>query len=51
MRTGQSGLTLQAILQGETIVGHGVVISGNPDGSGRRVIAELVVVLPKPGTP
>jgi hypothetical protein len=51
VRLGDSGLTLQDILQGETVIGHAVVISGNPDPQNpRRVIAEIVVVQPKPAT-
>ena len=49
IRLGESGLTREGVLRGETAIGHGVVISGNPGGAvGRRVIAEVVVLLPNP---
>ena len=52
IRLGQSGLTRDSILRGETAIGHGVVISGNAGGPvGRRLIAEVVTLLPKPERP
>ena len=49
IRLGESGLTREAILRGETAIGHGVVISGNPGGAaGRRIVAEVLTLLPKP---
>ena len=49
IRLGQSGLTLADIREGETAIGHEVVISGNLNPRvARGIIAEVVTVLPKP---
>lgn len=47
-----SGLTLDDVRAGETVIGYEVLVSGNPEEPvGRRVIATLIVVIGKPGTP
>ena len=49
IRFGESGLTADDVREGQVIVGHEVAVSGNLEQpGGRRVIATLVVVLPKP---
>lgn len=49
IRLGESGLTVADVREGETIIGHEVSVTGNLDKpDGRRVIATLIVVLPKP---
>jgi hypothetical protein len=49
LRFSNSGLTLADVRQGEGVIGHEVVVSFNPDSKTPRVIvAEIVVVLPKP---
>ena len=49
IRLGQSGLTLADIREGETVIGHEVVVSGNLNPRvPRGIIAEVVAVLPKP---
>ena len=48
IRLGDSGLTLESILAGETAIGYEVAVSGNLDPStGRRIMASLVVVIGK----
>ncbi|MGE0599001.1 MAG: hypothetical protein AB7J35_08865 [Dehalococcoidia bacterium] len=50
LRFGQSGLTVEDVRDGQVIIGHEVAVSGNLEQpGGRRVIATLIVVLPKPG--
>ena len=52
IRLGQSGLTLADIREGETAIGHEVVVSGNLNTrAARGIIAEVVTVLPKPARP
>ncbi|MGE3073781.1 MAG: hypothetical protein AB7N24_06780 [Dehalococcoidia bacterium] len=49
LRFGQSGLTAADVREGQVVIGHEVAVSGNLDQpGGRRVIATLIVVLPKP---
>ncbi len=49
LRFGESGLTADDVREGQLIVGHEVAVSGNLEQpGGRRVIATLIVVLPKP---
>lgn len=51
IRLGESGLTLADVREGETIIGHEVSVTGNLDKpDGRRVVATLIVVLPKPAS-
>jgi RNase P/RNase MRP subunit p29 len=51
IRFGESGLTPDDVREGQLIVGHEVSVSGNLERpNGRRVIASLIVVLPKPAS-
>lgn len=48
LRFGESGLTVDDVREGQVVVGHEVAVSGNLEQpGGRRVIATLIVVLPK----
>lgn len=50
LRLGQGTLTVDDLRSGETAVGHEVVVSGGLEpGDNRRVIANVIVVLPKRG--
>ena len=41
---GESGLTAKSIRQGDSVIGHTIVVSGGLDASGNRIVADLVVV-------
>ena len=41
---GESGLTVKSIRQGDTVIGHTIVVSGGLDGPNGRIVADLVVV-------
>jgi hypothetical protein len=41
---GESGLTAKSIRQGDTVIGHTIVVTGGLDASGSRIVADLVVV-------
>ncbi len=48
VRFGDSGLTLQDVLAGETVIGHEISVSGNQEtANSRRIVATLIVVIGK----
>jgi hypothetical protein len=45
---GESGLTLADVLRGETVVGHSVSVQGGIERITGRVIADVIIVRPRP---
>ncbi|MGH2632683.1 MAG: hypothetical protein ACRDG3_04665, partial [Tepidiformaceae bacterium] len=41
---GESGLTAKSIRQGDTVIGHTIVVSGGLDAANGRIVADLVAV-------